>query len=145
LSTHALRTSESQGSEPASTPADGGAEPGLRLVRYLDLVLLALALPLFLLAGLPMLGYGAAATAWLVQRGINALVIRRATASDDLRTVAGLVTGSMIARGWLVALAIFAVGLSDNEAGLAAAVLTIALVTVYFTLEMAFRPFKARR
>ena len=45
---------------------------GLTLVRYLDLVALAAALPLFLLADLPMLGYAVAAAAWLAQRGINA-------------------------------------------------------------------------
>jgi hypothetical protein len=33
------------------------------LARYLDLVLLAVALPVFLVAGLPLLGWGAAAVA----------------------------------------------------------------------------------
>ncbi|MCW2959367.1 MAG: hypothetical protein JWP18_2170, partial [Solirubrobacterales bacterium] len=37
-------------------------------LRYLDLVILALALPVFLLADFPMLGYAAAAAAWIVQR-----------------------------------------------------------------------------
>ena len=41
-------------------------------IRFLDLVLLAVALPVFLVAGLPMLGYAAGAAAWLVQRGWNA-------------------------------------------------------------------------
>ena len=36
-------------------------------LRHLDLVVLALALPLFLVAGFPMLGYAAGAVAWLAQ------------------------------------------------------------------------------
>ncbi len=111
------------------------------LVRYLDLVLLALALPVFIAAGLPMAGYAAGAGAWLAQRGLQVYVDRRARASDDPRTVVGLMAGSMLARAWLVAIVIFVVGLSNNQAGLAAAVLVVALFTIYFTMGMILRPF----
>jgi hypothetical protein len=111
-------------------------------VRYLDLVLLAVALPVFLAAGLPMLGYAAGAVAWLVQRALQVWRTRRAMAADDPRTVAGIAAGSMIGRGWLVALTIFAAGLSDEDAGLAAAVLVIVLFTAYFTVSMIMRPFQ---
>ena len=47
----------------------------------------------------------------------------------------------MIGRGWLVALTIFAAGMMDNDAGLAAAVLVIVLFTAYFTVSMIMRPF----
>jgi hypothetical protein len=46
LSAHALDTNRN----------DTEAGTGLTILRYLDLVVLALALPLFALAGLPMLG-----------------------------------------------------------------------------------------
>jgi hypothetical protein len=111
-------------------------------LRYLDLVLLALALPLFVAAGLPMLGYAAGAAAWLVQRGMQLLLNRRAASSRDPRTVVGLTAGSMIGRGWLVALTIFAAGLEDEDAGLAAAVLVIVLFTAYFTVSLIMRPFQ---
>jgi predicted permease len=111
-------------------------------VRYLDLVLLALALPVFLAAGLPMLGWAAAAVAWLAQRALQLWLNRRAAASNDPRTVVGIAAGSMIGRGWLVALTIFAAGLSDEDAGLAAAVLVIVLFTAYFTVSMIMRPFQ---
>jgi hypothetical protein len=111
-------------------------------IKNLDLVLLVLALPVFLLAGLPMLGYAAGAGAWLVQRAIQVALNRRAAASDDPRAVVGITVGSMIGRGWLVALTIFAVGLSDNDAGLSAAVLIIVLFTAYFTVSMIMRPFE---
>jgi hypothetical protein len=110
-------------------------------LRYLDLLLVVLALPVFLAAGLPLAGWGVGAGAWCVQRGLQLYTNRRARASDDPRTVVGLLAGSMIARGWLVAIAIFLVGLDDNHAGLAAAVLVIALFTVYFTVGMIVRPF----
>jgi hypothetical protein len=111
-------------------------------LRYLDLVLLVVALPVFLAGGLPMLGYAAGAAAWLVQRGIQVALNRRAAAADDPRTVVGIAAGSMIGRAWLVALTIFAAGLVDEEAGLAAAVLVIVLFTAYFTVSMIMRPFQ---
>ena len=110
-------------------------------LRYLDLVLLVLALPVFILGGLPMLGYVAGAAAWLVQRGLQVFLNRKAVEADDPRTTVGIAAGSMIGRGWLVALTIFAAGLKDNEAGLAAAVLIIVLFTAYFTVSMILRPF----
>ena len=113
------------------------------VLRLLDLVVLALALPVFVIADLPMAGYAAGAGAWLVQRAIQIVVQRRAEAAEDPRTVVGLTAASMIGRGWLVALTIFIVGLSaGNDAGLSAAVLVIALFTVYFTVSMILRPFE---
>ena len=68
------------------------------------------------------------------------MIARRATASEDPRTIVGFTAASMIIRGWLVAMSIFLVGLGDNEAGLAAAVLVISLFTIYFAMQMALRP-----
>jgi hypothetical protein len=127
LATHALNASN----EPFA----------LRALKHLDLVVLALALPVFLLAGLPVLGWAAATVAWVAQRAISELANRRARESNDPRTVAGLLTGSMIGRGWLVALTIFGAGMIDREAGLTAGVLSIILFTMWFTTQMATRPF----
>jgi hypothetical protein len=110
-------------------------------LRYLDIVILILAFPVFLAADLPMLGYAAGAAAWLVQRAIQIVLNRKAAAADDPRTVVGIAAASMIGRGWLVALTIFAAGMQDNDAGLAAAVLVIVLFTAYFTVSMIMRPF----
>jgi hypothetical protein len=115
----------------------------MAFLRTLDMVVLALAFPVFVLADFPLAGYAAAAGAWLVQRAVQVVLERRAKASDDPRTVVGLTAGSMIARGWLVALTIFLVGVTvEREAGLAAAVLVIVLFTVYFTANMIVRPFE---
>lgn len=116
----------------------------LRMLRYLDLFVLALALPVFVAADLPLLGWAGAAFGWIVQRILNAAIMRRARDADDPRTVAGLMTGSMIARGWIVAGSIFVVGLNEREAGLAAATLAIILFTFYFSAQMITRPFEEK-
>lgn len=118
------------------------------VVKYLDLVILAIALPIFVVADWPLFGYAAAAFAWLVQRVINDRLSRRAAASDDPKTVAGLIAGSMIGRGWLVALTIFGAYLlagSDDAVGLSAAVLVVILFTAYFTVSLILRPFENHR
>ena len=121
------------------TPDDG---PVLRLLRHLDLFVLAVALAVFLAAGFPIAGWATATGAWLVQRAIRSLLTRRAERSDDPRTTVGLMAGSMIARGWLVAGVILGVGLNDHRAGLAAAVLFLATFTVQFSTSLILRPFE---
>jgi hypothetical protein len=111
-------------------------------VRYLDFVALALALPVFIVAGFPIEGYLVGGGAWLVQRAAQILVLRRVAASRDPRTIVGLTAASMIARGWFCAIAIFLCGiLVSDDAGLAAAVLVVMLFTVYFGVGMVLRPF----
>lgn len=118
--------------EGSEAPAE--RRPGL-LVRYADLALLALALPLFVAADLPMLGYAVAAAAWLAQHAILAFADRSsadALARGDRRAALGIVGGATLARVWLVALAILLVGLlGEREDGLAAAILTVVLVTAH--------------
>ena len=129
MSTHAVDSAEGEGM-------------ALTVVRYLDLIVLGLALVLFVALGLPLIGYAVAAVAWLAQRFIHELTSRRARQSQDPRTVVGLLAGSMLARGWLVAGSILAVGLlAGNQDGLAAAVLSISLFTIYFSTQMVVRPF----
>lgn len=113
------------------------------VLRYLDLALAAIALPVFLVAGLPLGGWITGAGLYALQRGIGEWTTRRAAASQDARTTVGLMAGSMIGRGWLVALTIFAVGAAaGSKVGLSAAVLFIALFTVYFSMQMILRPFE---
>jgi hypothetical protein len=111
-------------------------------LRFFDLIALVLALPVFLLADFPLAGYLVGAGAWLVQRTAQVLLQRRAAASSDPRTIVGLTAGSMIARGWFCAIAIFLAGIvGDDETGLAAAVLVVLLFTIYFGMQMVLRPF----
>lgn len=110
-------------------------------LRYPDLALLALALPVFVLADLPLVGYAVAALAWIAQRAIEAWATRRVAAdlaAGERRSALGVKAGSTLGRVWLVAAAVLAVGLfAEREDGLAAAVLVAILFTVYFAGEAA--------
>lgn len=110
----------------------------------LDISVAVVALPVFLIAGWPLLGWAAAVVIWTLQRLMQGVIQHRANRSDDPRTIVGLTAGSMIARGWLVAATIFVVGLSDKRAGLAAALLVIALFTVYLAAELISGPLADR-
>jgi peptidoglycan biosynthesis protein MviN/MurJ (putative lipid II flippase) len=115
------------------------------VVRHVDLVLLALALPVFLGAGLPLLAYGLVAGAWLTQRGLQHVLADRARATDDPRKMAGLAVGSMMARSIIVAVAIIVAGTTEREAGVAAGLLVIVLFTVYFVMSLILGPLEAPR
>ena len=124
-----------------ATP-EGSGEVGffLTLLRCLDLLVLALALPVFLIADLPIVGYVGVAIAWLAQRGISAFAARRAAATGDRRAAMGVMAGTMVARLWLMGLSVLAVGLIEREAGLAGALLAAVLFTVSFSTLLIVKP-----
>ena len=129
LSSHAIETSK----------------PGMgtRIARNIDLIVLALALPLFLAAGWPILGWITGTGAWLLQRVVRDFLAARARKADDPRTIVGYMAGSLIGRGWLCAIIIFGVGFATEDAvGLGAALLFIATFTFYFTVSMILKPFE---
>jgi hypothetical protein len=104
--------------------------------KYVDLLVLAAALAVFVLAGLPMIGYAAAAAAWLAQRGIQTLAARRATAelaAGQRQRAMGVIAATTLGRVWLMTTVILLTGLlAEREDGLAAAILMIVLFTVSF-------------
>jgi len=103
------------------------------LIRYADLALLVLALPVFLVAGLPMLGYAVVAAAWLIQRVVLYAADARVAASlaaGERRNAVGVKAASTLGRAWFVAACVLLVGLlGEREDGLAAAVLAAVLFT----------------
>jgi hypothetical protein len=117
----------------------------MAVVRHADLVLLALALPVFLGADLPLLAYGLVAGAWLTQRGLQHMLADRALATDDPRKMAGIAVGSMMGRSVIVALAIIVAGTTEREAGVAAGILVVVLFTVYFLMSLITGPLEAPR
>lgn len=117
----------------------------MRVLQYLDFVLLALALPLFLVAGFPIEGWAGGAGAYTAQRLLQVFLERKATATEDTRARVGYLAGGLVGRGWLVALTIFGVGLGvGDEAGLSAALLFLAVFTVHFTFSLILRPTPGR-
>ena len=118
----------------------------MRVLRNLDLAILAIALPVFIAAGIPILGWISGAGLYVGQRLVRTFAERKAEQADDPRTTVGLLAGSMIARGWIVAGAILAIGLTtDSETGLSAAVLFLATFTVALTMALATGGAGARR
>jgi hypothetical protein len=111
----------------------------LRVLRYVDLVVLAAALPVFVAADLPLLGWGGVTLAWLLQRAVYDMVLRRAEASGNARSAVGLMSVSLLGRVWFLALVVLAIGLADRDAGLPAAVLTALTFQVWFTARFVSR------
>lgn len=106
--------------------------------KHVDLLLLAVALVVFAIGGLPLLGYAVAATVWLAQRGVQMLAARRA--GDELshgnrQRAMGTIAATTLGRVWLMATAVLLVGIADRESGLAAALLLLALFTVSFAAQ----------
>lgn len=103
-------------------------------VRFADLAVLVCALPVFLLADLPMAGYAVCAAAWIAASAMQIAAdrhVKRSLARGNRNSALGVLAASTLGRVWLVALAILLVGLSDRDAGLAGAVLAAVLVTVH--------------
>jgi uncharacterized membrane protein YkgB len=106
--------------------------------KYVDLLLLAVALAVFLLGGLPLLGYAVGAVAWLAQRGIQMVAAKRSQEelkAGNRQKAMGIVAATTLGRVWLMATAVLLVGLSEREAGLSAAVLVLVLFTVSFAAQ----------
>ena len=106
--------------------------------KYVDLLLLAVALAVFLLGGLPLLGYAVGAVAWLAQRGIQMVAAKRSQAelrAGNRQKAMGIVAATTLGRVWLMATAVLLVGLAEREAGLSAAVLVLVLFTVSFAAQ----------
>jgi hypothetical protein len=106
--------------------------------KHVDLLVLAAALAVFALGGLPLLGYAIAAGAWLAQRGIQVLAGRRVAAelsAGNRQRAMGALAATMLGRVWLMVTAALLAGLFDREAGLAAAVLLAVLFTASFAAQ----------
>jgi hypothetical protein len=111
------------------------------VLRHLDLVVLAAALPVFVVAGLPLLGYAAPAAAWLLQGAIEFLVLQRAREAGDRRTALGALAGAFFARISLTMIAVVAAGIAERDAGVAAGLLAVVVFTVHLSIYAVAPPF----
>jgi hypothetical protein len=103
--------------------------------KHVDLLVLAAAAVVFVLADFPLLGYAAAAAAWLAQRGIQWLAQRRsgeALKAGNRQRAMGIIAATTLGRVWLMATVILLVGIAQRTAGLSSAV----LLAVLFTISM---------
>ena len=115
-----------------SAPAMSSTDP-LALLRYLDIVVVLAAAPFVVLAGLPVLGYAVAAIAWIVQRAIAVSVDNYAHGLEDVRRAVGFNVGALLARVWILGLALVLVGTQgSHDDGVMACVTCLVALTVYF-------------
>jgi hypothetical protein len=114
------------------------------LLRHIDLLVLVSAAAVFVAAGLPMLGFAVAASAWLLTKGFAFYLERRADAalaSGNRRSAMGMTAAAGLGRVWVITLAVLLVGIADRPSGLAAAILSAVLFSVFLATRVAERLF----
>jgi hypothetical protein len=107
------------------------------ILRYLDVVLVAVAAPVALALGVPALGFAVGAGAWVLQRIVGQVDKRWVGKAAEPRTQLGLNLFEAFGRIWLLAGAIVAAGVIGGRAdGLTAAVTIFAAYTVAFAIRV---------
>jgi hypothetical protein len=131
----------------AGTPARGSSLTGgagaflqsssMLILRYLDVVLLAIATPIALALGAPALGFAIGAGAWVAQRILAEADRRWIRNTKTPRTQLGLNLFEAFGRIWLLAGAIVLSGIIGGRAdGLTAALVIFAAYSVAFAIRV---------
>jgi hypothetical protein len=108
----------------------------MNALRYFDIGLVLVTAPFVAAAGLPMFGYALAAGAWIITRAFGMWLDHRARKTNDARAYAGLTIAGMIARVWIMVLAIVTARVAGGrEDGIMAAALSLAAFTAYLVLN----------
>ena len=111
---------------------------------YVDIVLVALAVPIGLAAGAPTVGFTAGAAAWIVLRFAQIAMDKQLVNVHDLRRRLGLGVAFSLGRVWLLAIVIIVCGLAVSRPdGLAAALLIFGAFSVNFLRNAVFHVMKA--
>ena len=108
--------------------------PQVLLPALAGSAVIALALPIFLVAGWPLDGWLLAATLWVASQVFGYLLVRLRSGGN--LAASGVAAVGMLTRGIVVMGVIFVVALSDATLGLAAAVTYALAYTVELTLSL---------
>jgi hypothetical protein len=95
----------------------------------------ALALPVFLLAGWPVRGWALGAVLWVGSQALGLLLARLRTGAGNL-AASGVVAFGMMFRAIAVMVVVFAVAVSDASLGVAAALVYALAYTVELSLSL---------
>jgi hypothetical protein len=137
----AARTSSSQGPSSVGGADASAAKRPLALLRYLDIVLVALAAIPAIALGAPVLGYAIGAGAWVLQRIVAELDKHWVGKAAEPRTQLGLNLFEAFGRIWLLAGAIIVAGVAGGRAdGLTAAITICGAYTVAFAIRVLSGP-----
>jgi len=110
----------------------------LTALANLDLIALAIALPVFIVAGFSIAGYIVAAVTWMLVRFAHTYAERLAKknlAAGKRNTAMGAVAATSLGSAWIMAIVVLVAGVIDRDVGLSAAILLV----IVFTLNMASR------
>ena len=95
----------------------------------IDAIVAALAVPVFLLAGLPLEGWFWATALWAVNRYAQAVIERRASRASALRGV-GIMGASMLLRPWIGMLVLFLITKDDRTLMVSSVLFFLLLITI---------------
>jgi cytochrome c oxidase assembly factor CtaG len=95
----------------------------------IDAIVAAVAVPVFLLAGLPLEGWFWATALWAVNRYAQAVVERRAARASALRG-AGIMGASMLVRPWIGMLVLFLITKDDRTLMVSSVLFFLLLITI---------------
>jgi hypothetical protein len=113
----------------------------VNVLRFFDVVLIAVAAPILLLIGVSAPGYLIAAGAWIVLRAIGVGVDRAARAARATNQQITLRMSYLMGRLFLLALVVILVRRSDGRgAGLAALLVIVVAFTIELFVSLANRP-----
>lgn len=107
------------------------ARPHIRRLaaHNVDAIIALLAVPVFLLAGLPLEGWFWATLLWAANRYIQIVVERRAARAPALRGV-GMMGASMLIRPWVGMLLLFVITRHDRTTAISSVLLFLVLLTI---------------
>lgn len=103
--------------------------PQTLAAHNLDAIVAALAVPVFLLAGLPLEGWFWATALWAVNRYVQSVIERRAARMAALSGV-GVLGASMLLRPWIGMLVLFLITKDDGTLVVSSVLLFLILVTI---------------
>lgn len=116
-----------------SLSASAGFERPVTLLRYFDVVVVALAAPILLLIGVPALGYGVGAGAWIAMRAVGIAVDRYAGAGGNQARELTIRVSYMLCRIFVLALAVVLV---RRDAGKDDGLTALAVIVFAFTTQL---------
>jgi hypothetical protein len=102
---------------------------GRLALHNVDAIVAVLALPVFVLTGLPVEGWFWATVLWAVNRFLQARVERKAAAMEPLRGV-GVMGASMLLRPWIGMLLLFLITRHDPTMAISATIYFLVLLTI---------------
>jgi hypothetical protein len=112
----------------------------MTVLRYFDVLVVVVAAPILLVIGVPALGYGLGAGAWILLRAAG-VGVEQALRGRDARTEISARLGYMLGRLFLLALAVIIARQSGSkDDGLAALVVIVVAFTIQLVTSAATRP-----